>query len=60
MLNESLKLADPPDEIYRRTGKHPYNWLLQKSKIVVVYDKKKQRNQGKIVFSIVIIAYMCT
>ena len=44
-------MVDPLDEIYRRTGKHPYNWLLQKSKIVVVFDKKKQRNQGKIVFS---------
>lgn len=39
---------------------HPYNWQLQESKIVVVFDKKKQRNQGKIVFSIVIIVYMCT
>lgn len=39
---------------------HSYNWQLQESKIVVVFDKKKQRNQGKIVFSIVIIVYMCT
>lgn len=59
MLNQRFKIADPLDEIYRRTD--PYNWQLQigNLKIVVVFDKKKQRNQGKIVFSIVIIAYSC-